>query len=103
MNLIAQRVERVGVEGAVTVLAPPQQIAGRLRLLDPLRASLGLSPAYASHETIYRAIYGLPRGTTRSELVMQLRQSRAGRRRRSRGKQRFAGLLDITPISARPP
>ena len=81
----------------------PQQIAGRIRMLDPLRGPLLASPLYVSHETIYRAIYEMPRGAQRSELIRQLRQSRAGRRRRTRGRQRFVGLQDFTPISQRPP
>ena len=81
----------------------PQQIAGRIRMLDPLRGPLLASALYVSHETIYRAIYEMPRGAQRSELIRQLRQSRAGRRRRARGQQRFVGLQDFTPISQRPP
>lgn len=81
----------------------PEQIAGRLRALDPLRGPLLASAQYVSHETIYRAIYDLPRrGGQRHELVSLLRQSRAGRRRRSRGRQRFVGLQGFTPIAERP-
>jgi IS30 family transposase len=80
----------------------PQQIAGRLRVLDPLRGPLQASPSYVCHETIYRAIYEMPRCPQRTEMIMQLRQSRAGRRRRSRGRQRFVGLQDFTPIALRP-
>ena len=77
----------------------PQQIAGRLRMLEPLPAQ---RPLYVSHETIYRAIYDMPRCALKTELVMQLRQSRAGRRRRSRGRQRFVGLRNFIPIAQRP-
>jgi transposase, IS30 family len=80
----------------------PQQIAGRMRMLDPLRGPLLASAQYVSHETIYRAIYGMPRSAQRTEMITQLRQSRAGRRRRSRGQQRFVGLQNFTPISQRP-
>jgi IS30 family transposase len=80
----------------------PQQIAGRIRMVDPLYGPLRAGPLYVSHETIYRAIYGMPRCPQRTELIMLLRQSRAGRRRRSRGKQRFVGLQDFTPIAQRP-
>jgi IS30 family transposase len=80
----------------------PQQIAGRLRMWDPLRGPLLASAQYVSHETIYRAIYGMPRSAQRTEMITQLRQSRAGRRRRSRGQQRFVGLQNFTPISQRP-
>jgi transposase, IS30 family len=81
----------------------PEQIAGRIRTRDPLLVCPMAAPLYVSHETIYRAIYDMPRCALRTELVQQLRQSRSGRRRRSRGKQRFVGLQDFTPIALRPP
>jgi len=80
----------------------PQQIAGRIRMVDPLYGPLKAGPLYVSHETIYRAIYGMPRSAQRTELIMLLRQSRSGRRRRSRGKQRFVGLQEFTSIALRP-
>lgn len=70
--------------------------------MDPLCGLLSAGCTYVSHETIYRAIYGMPRGAQRRELVALLRQSRSGRRRRSRGKQRFVGLQGFTPIALRP-
>ena len=80
----------------------PEQIAGRLRVFDPLTGPLLAAPISISHETIYRAIYEMPRGTERTSLIRLLPQSRSGRRRRSRGKQRFVGLQNITPIDKRP-
>jgi IS30 family transposase len=80
----------------------PEQIAGRLRALDPLTGPLLASPTCVSHETIYRAIFDMQRSPVRTELVKMLRQSRAGRRRRSRGKHRFTGVQNITPIASRP-
>lgn len=80
----------------------PQEIAGRLALLcRPFGNHLD-HPAYVSHETIYCAIYAMPRGTLRSELVSQLTRSRGGRRPRSRSA-RPPRLPDMTPISLRPP
>jgi len=73
----------------------PQQIAGRLRFMPD-------SPT-VSHETIYAAIYAMPRGSLRTELVSLLRKSHAGRLPRARGTSRFTGLQDMTPISLRPP
>jgi IS30 family transposase len=73
----------------------PQQIAGRLgRMAD--------SPTI-SHETIYCAIYAMPRGSLRTELVKLLRHSHAGRLPRARGSSRFTGLQGMTPIALRPP
>lgn len=81
----------------------PQEIAGRLALVcRPLGGRLD-HPAYVSHETIYCAIYAMPRGTLRSELVSQLARSRGGRRPRSRATSRAPRLPDMTPISLRPP
>jgi transposase, IS30 family len=73
----------------------PQQIAGRLR---------GMPDAPSiSHETIYAAIYAMPRGVLRSELVRTLRKSHAGRLPRARGSSRFTGVQNMTPIGLRPP
>ena len=77
----------------------PQQIAGRVKLETKPNTDSSL---HVSHETIYSAIYAIPRGALRTELVKQLRQSRAGRRTHARGAQRFTGLQNMTPIALRP-
>ena len=46
----------------------PQQISGRLKLM--------VQPQTVSHETIYQAIYVLPRGELRKDLIGLLRQGR---------------------------
>ncbi|HWF59211.1 MAG TPA: hypothetical protein VN666_02745 [Nitrospira sp.] len=53
----------------------PEQIAGRLRRAYPHDMRKQLSP-----ETIYMALYVLPRGALRSELLTALRQARKTRR-----------------------
>lgn len=58
----------------------PEQIAGRLRRMNPDDPSL-----HVSHETIYCAIYALPRGELRSELIAQLRFAHKARMPRTRG------------------
>ncbi len=73
----------------------PQQIAGRLKLMNAQRQ--------VSHETIYCAIYAQPRGTLRTDLIKMLRLSTAGRRTRGRVQRRFTGIQNITPIDLRPP
>ncbi len=75
----------------------PEQIAGRLRRAYP--DDMG---KHLSAETIYAALYVLPRGTLRSELLATLRQARKARRPRSRGKDRRGQLPHITPIADRP-
>ncbi len=72
----------------------PEQIAGRLREVPS---------SSISHETIYAAIYAMPRGSLRTELVRLLRKSHAGRLPRARGSGRFTGVQNMTPIGLRPP
>ena len=75
----------------------PEQIAGRLRRAypDAMRKQL-------SAETIYAALYVLPRGTLRSTLLAGLRQARKARRPRARGTDRRGQLPNMTPIAERP-
>lgn len=81
----------------------PEQIAGRLKVMDPsLNVSQQPAPS-VSHETIYCAIYAQPRGALRTELVSLLRKSHAGRLPRARGTARFTGLQGMTSIDLRPP
>jgi len=75
----------------------PEQIAGRLRHEYP-----GEMRKHLSTETIYAALYVLPRGNLRSELLTALRQARKARRPRSRGTDRRGQLLNMTSIADRP-
>ena len=52
-----------------------------------------------SHETIYCAIYAMPRGTLRTELVGLLRNSHKTRLPRARGSARAGGLPKTRPRS----
>jgi transposase, IS30 family len=76
----------------------PEQIAGILKREHPGRPDL-----QASHETIYTAIYAMPRGSLRKELVQLLRQGKSTRKPRSRGEDRRGSLQDIVSIHVRPP
>lgn len=80
----------------------PQEIAGRLASTCFIPGSHLQHPAYVSHETIYCALYAMPRGTLRTELISQLRRSRQGRRPRSRCA-RSTHIPDMTSIALRPP
>ena len=73
-------------------------MAGHLRRAypDDMRKHL-------STETIYAALYVLPRGALRSELLAALRQARKARRPRARGTDRRGQLPSMTPIADRPP
>lgn len=67
----------------------PEQIAGRL--------------GGVSHQTIYTAIYAMPRGTLRRELTMLLRQHRAEQRPRQRSAEKRGKMKDLLSIHLRPP
>ena len=75
----------------------PMQIAGRQRLMEP-----DDQRGRASHETIYVALYALPRGELRRELLACLRQGRQTRRPRSRGADRRGFVPDELRIAERP-
>lgn len=79
----------------------PQQIAGRDVQSDPVHGLLPPPTHRVSHETIYCAIYAMPRGALKTELKSLLRRSRGGRRR-SRSTPRSGPLQDITSIAVRP-
>ena len=78
----------------------PEQIAGRRkRLEDGTEISSGLR---VSHEAIYQAIYAVPRGELRRELLACLRQGKPHRGRRSRDGERRGRICDMTSIRERP-
>ncbi len=55
-----------------------------------------------SHEAIYTAIYALPRGELRRELIACLRQDKPRRGRKPQGSERRGKLCDMTNIRERP-
>lgn len=75
----------------------PSQIAGRLRRMEP--ADQG---ERVCHETIYLALYALPRGELRRDLLACLRQGRQKRRPRGRGADRRGFVPDALRIVERP-
>ena len=75
----------------------PQQIAARLRRDYPQAVEKRIS-----HETIYAAIYIVPRGELRRTLIECLRQHRKVRRRRYRSGLKRGDIPNPTPIAARP-
>lgn len=76
----------------------PQQVAAKLRALYPNRPWLRVS-----HETIYTAIYAMPRGHLRREVTGLLRQGRGARRRKRAGSDARGHLPDLPSIHLRPP
>jgi IS30 family transposase len=78
----------------------PEQIAGRRkRKEDGEAVSSGLR---VSHEAIYQAIYAVPRGELRRELLACLRQGKPHRGRRSKDGERRSRICDMTSIRERP-
>lgn len=76
----------------------PQQVASKLQALYPSQPALQVS-----HETIYTAIYAMPRGSLRREVVSWLRQARGARRRTRPGPEARGRLPDLPSIHLRPP
>lgn len=91
----------------------PEQIAGKLPRMNATAASrldptpeppppLN-APLSVSHETIYCALYAMPRTTLRSELLGLLRKGHKTRLPRARGTDRKGGIPNMTSIDMRPP
>ena len=62
-----------------------------------------LREAYVCRKTINNAIYALPVGELRKELIICLRQSKATRRPRSGGVDRRGQIPEMVSIHVRPP
>lgn len=86
------------VDRCLRVVWSPQQIAHILRHLCPNDPGI-----HVSRETIYKAIYLIPRGELRRTLVACLRQGRSTRKPRTRGEDRRGKIPDMQSIHVRPP
>ena len=75
----------------------PEQVAGRLRRMEPDKSAW-----HVCHETIYCAIYAVPRGELRSDLIALLRKAHKARKSRVRGTDRRGTLPNMTSIHLRP-
>ncbi|MBH8655079.1 IS30-like element ISPsp4 family transposase, partial [Pseudomonas aeruginosa] len=62
-----------------------------------------LRDAYVCRETIYNAIYALPAGELRKELILCLRQGKTTRRPRLGGVDRRGQIPEMVSIHLRPP
>ncbi len=72
----------------------PEQVAGTLkRMNEPIRLC---------HETIYQAIYAMPKGELRTETIALLRHGHNKRRPRTRGEDRRGHIPNMTSIDLRP-
>lgn len=77
----------------------PEQIAGKLRSMD----IPSFEDAYVCRETIYSAVYALPVGELRKELIRCLRQGKNTRRPRVGGVDRRNQIPEMVSIHVRPP
>ena len=78
----------------------PEQISGRRK-----REEVGMDRASGlcvSHEAIYAAIYALPRGELRRELIGCLRHAKPARGRKPKGSELRGKLVGMTNIKDRP-
>ena len=75
----------------------PEQIAGTLKRMHPEDPT-----QHVSFETIYSAVYMVPRGELRTRIIAALRQSHAKRLPRARGSSRKGNIADLVPLSERP-
>jgi transposase, IS30 family len=74
----------------------PEQISGKLKIMpQPALPSV-------SHETIYQAIYLIPRGELRKEIIEFLRHAHKKRGKRARGENRQGKIIDMVSIHERP-
>ena len=73
----------------------PEQVSGTLGRMD--------TPQRISHETIYTAIYAMPKGELRKEVIGLLRKHHRGRRPRTAGKDRRALIVGMSSIEERDP
>ena len=72
----------------------PEHVAGTLeRMNEPVRLC---------HETIYQAIYAMPKGELRTETIALLRHGHNKRRPRTRGEDRRGQIPDMASIDLRP-
>jgi IS30 family transposase len=72
----------------------PEQVAGTMsRMNDPIRLC---------HETIYQAIYVMPKGKLRTDTIALLRCGHKKRRPRARGCDRRGQIPNMTSIDQRP-
>jgi IS30 family transposase len=84
------------VKALIRVGWSPEQIAGRLERMNPDDPS-----KQVSHETIYAALYSLPKGELRKELIESLRQRKQSRHPRSRGNDRRGQIPNMVSIHDR--
>ena len=76
----------------------PEQMAGILARMHP-----HMPAVHVSHATIYTAIYAMPRGALRTDVIGWVRVGHATRRPRARGDARRGRIPGMVSIHDRPP
>ena len=79
----------------------PEQISGRRKRIE--NGVVQDAKLLVSHEAIYAAIYAVPRGELRRELLACLRQGKTIRGRKPRGSELRGKICNMTNIAERPP
>ena len=72
----------------------PEQVAGTLKRMN--------EPVRLCHETMYQAIYAMPNGGLRTDMMAWLRVGHTTRRPRSRGVDRRGQIPNMASIDLRP-
>lgn len=85
------------VQAQLSLKRSPEQIVGRLKREFPDRAEMRVS-----HETIYRSIYLLARGTLKRELEVKLRTGRTLRKPHRVHEERRGRIPNMANIAERP-
>lgn len=85
------------IEKMLRIRWSPQQINGNLRAFYPHQPAMLLS-----HETIYIAIYAMPKGELRREIMNCLRLAKIGRKSRSAGDDQRGYLHNMHTCYKRP-
>ena len=88
--------------GIIAVLVRVQSVNDGSTLTSEMRSWPDDPSKTVSHETIYTALYVMPRGGLRKDLIACLRHGRAKRRPRSRGQDRRGQIPDMLSLHVRP-
>jgi IS30 family transposase len=96
-KLAAHPALRAEVQQMLDKRYSPEQIAGRLGVLNPDDKQMQIS-----HETIYQSLYVYPRGELTRELKAHLRSGRAQRRPRGQRLNKHPRITGMVSIHDRP-
>ena len=93
-KLVAGNALWLQVRRALTAGLSPHQVSSTLARMD--------KPQRISHESIYSAIYAMPKGELRAQMIGELRKSRQTRKPRAAGQDRRGLIAGMRSIDDRP-